>query len=348
MIRVAVIGSGYFSQFHLDAWHRLPDAELVGLASLDSASLASMRERFDIPAIFERVDQMLDQVKPDLLDIVAPPTAHRHLLEEAAERGINVICQKPLGGDIVSATAMVETAESADITFVVHENFRFQPWYREIKRVLDNGALGDVTNISFRLRPGDGQGPSAYLDRQPYFQKMERFLIHETAIHLIDSFRFLMGEITAVYANLRRLNPAIQGEDAGYLLFDFGAGAHGLFDGNRLIDAPARNPRLTMGEMLVEGTDGMMRLDGDGHLWQRPFRGQETAHPYDWHDRGFGGDCVHAFQHHVVGHLLHGKPLENNGRAYLTNLFIEEAIYRSAKTGCRETIPRASPTKPPP
>ena len=215
-LKVAVAGTGYFSQFHYDAWSRLDGVRLAGAASFDPKSLADIRERFGVEAVFDDVCNMLDQVQPDLLDIVAPPNVHRTLLNEAAERGVDVICQKPLGGDLGTARAMVERAEAAGIVFAVHENFRFQPWYREAKRVIEAGHLGEVTNISFRLRPGDGQGPCAYLERQPYFQSMKRFLIHETAIHLIDSFRYLLGEVTGVYAHLLKRNPVIAGEDAGY------------------------------------------------------------------------------------------------------------------------------------
>ena len=64
---------------------------------------------------------------------------------------------------------------------------------------------------------------------------MEKFLVHETAIHLIDVFRFLLNEEpSAVYAALRRLNPALKGEDAGMMLFDFPSGARAVFDGTRL------------------------------------------------------------------------------------------------------------------
>jgi predicted dehydrogenase len=228
---------------------------------------------------------------------------------------------------------MVRLASDAGITFGVHENFRFMPWYREARRLLEAGALGLPHNVGFRLRPGDGQGATAYLDRQPYFQAMPRFLIHETAIHLIDVFRYLLGEVGGVFARLRRLNPHIQGEDAGYIVFDFESGAAGLFDGNRLVDFPADNPRLTMGEMLLEGSDATLRLDGFGRLWLKPHKGEECQHAYEWRNEGFGGDCVHALQRHVVAHLLQGAPLENPGEAYLRNLEIEEAIYRSAQSG---------------
>ncbi|MDX1540289.1 MAG: Gfo/Idh/MocA family oxidoreductase, partial [Geminicoccaceae bacterium] len=257
------------------------------------------------------------------------------LLEAAAARGIPVNFQKPLGGDLATARTMVETARAAGITFVAHENFRFQPWHREIRRLIEADELGKLMNVGFRLRPGDGQGPDAYLARQPYFQTMKRFLVHETAIHLIDVFRFLMGEVTGVFARLRRLNPVIRGEDAGLIVFDFVNGAAGLFDGNRLVDHPADNTRLTMGEMWVEGSKGYVRLDGFGHLFLKPHGEPERRHPYDWQDQGFAGDCVHALQAHVVRHFEHGTPLENEAGAYLRNLEIEDAIYSSNERGER-------------
>jgi predicted dehydrogenase len=277
-LKVAVVGSGYFSQFHFDAWRRLPGAQLVAVCSLEPASLVEAAARHLIPRQFAEVGQMLDAVRPDLLDIVTPPAAHLAVLSAAAERGVDVICQKPLGGDLASARAMVRRAEEAGITLVVHENFRFMPWYREAQRLLDAGALGRLLNLAFRLRPGDGQGPRAYLDRQPYFRDMPRFLIHETAIHLIDVFRYLGGEVAAVFAHLRRLNLAIRGEDAGHVLFDFASGAAGLFDGNRLTGFVAANPRLTMGEMWLEGEAATLRLDGDGRLFPQPHHGAEREH----------------------------------------------------------------------
>jgi predicted dehydrogenase len=222
---------------------------------------------------------------------------------------------------------------------VVHENFRWQPWYREAKRLIERGALGALHSVAFRLRPGDGQGPHAYLDRQPYFQKMARLLVHETAVHWIDTFRFLFGEITAVFASLRRINPVIAGEDAGYILFEFKGGATGLFDGNRLNDHVAANPRRTMGEMWLEGSAGVLRLDGGARLWWKPHQRPEAEHRYD---RGpadaFGGGCCGALQAHVVRALLGNAPLENTGMDYLANLRVEEAVYRSSAEGIRVAL----------
>jgi predicted dehydrogenase len=162
---------------------------------------------------------------------------------------------------------------------------------------------------------------------------MPRFLIHETAIHWVDTYRFLFGEISGVFARLRRLNPVISGEDAGYVIFDFTGGASGLFDGNRLNDHVSDNTRRTMGEMWLEGEGGVLRLDGHGRLWFKAHGQMEAEHHYDWQDRGFAGDCVYHTQAHLLAHFKDKQPLQNSARDYLRNIEIEEAIYRSAAGG---------------
>jgi predicted dehydrogenase len=322
-VRVAGVGAGYFSQFHVQGWRAIPEVELVGWCDRAPSKVKGM------PA-YRSVEELLDKAKPDLVDVVTPPETHLELVRAVAQRGLPVICQKPLAPTYAEAAALVDEGGQ----LVVHENFRWQPWYREAHRLIRDGVLGKLHSVAFRLRPGDGQGPRAYLERQPYFQKMPRLLVHETAIHWIDTFRFLMGEITAVYASLRKMNPVIAGEDAGYIVFEFAGGATGLFDGNRLNDHVAANPRRTMGEMWLEGSAGVLRLDGDARLWWKPHHEPESEHRYDrGPDDAFGGGCCLALQRHVVRHLLEGAALENRGKDYLVNLRIEDAVYRSSAEG---------------
>jgi len=334
-VRVAVIGAGYFARFHHQAWQALPGAELAAICDRDlDKARAAAADVGGVP-VFADTGAMLAEIRPTLVDIATPPDSHLALVEACAGAGVTLICQKLLAPDHAAAVAVAEAAERAGSPLVVHENFRFQPWFREARRLLDQGRLGRLHSVAFRLRPGDGQGPRAYLDRQPYFQDMPRFLVHETAIHFIDTFRYLMGEVAAVTARLRRLNPAIAGEDAGYILFEFAGGSTGLFDGNRLNDHVADNTRRTMGEMWLEGEHGVLRLDGSGRLWWKPHGGPETAHAYAWSDDSFGGGCVAALQAHVLAHLASGAALENTARAYLRNIEIEEAVYRSSADGRR-------------
>ena len=327
MTRVAVIGAGYFGQFHYDAWSRMEDATLVAACALDGAEAAA--GKFGTTA-FRDVDEMLFAAKPDLVDITTPPGTHLDLIRQVSGSVRWIICQKPFCGNYEGATEAVEFASDHGLRLAVHENFRFQPWYREIRRLLDRGALGDVYQVSFRLRPGDGQGADAYLARQPYFQQMPRFLVHETAIHWIDTFRYLLGEVTSVNADLRRLNPAIAGEDAGVLQFAFASGARGLFDGNRLADHAAQNRRLTMGEMELDASGGSLKLDGDGTIRLREHGSNDwIEHEYDWVDRQFGGDCVYLTNRAILDAFRSGMPAETEASAYLRNIELEEAVYRS-------------------
>jgi D-apiose dehydrogenase len=331
-LRIATIGAGYFSQFHHDAWTRIEGVMLAAVCDADRAKAEAFAKRFAIPRVYTDAAAMLDAERPGLIDIISPPPSHLALIRLAAARGIDAICQKPFCLSLVEARTAVAEAERAGIELVVHDNFRFQPWYGEIKRRLDARELGDVYQATFRLRPGDGQGARAYLDRQPYFQTMQRFLIHETAIHFIDTFRFLFGDVRSVFADLRKLNQVIAGEDAGLVLFEHGSGLRSVFDGNRLVDHAAQNRRLTMGEMLVEGSAGVIRLDGDGRLFARAHDSNVEAEiRYDWSQTGFGGDSVRRLQEHVVEALAASRPPANSGREYLVNLAVEEAIYASAQ-----------------
>ena len=335
-LRVATMGTGYFSRFHYRAWRRIPEVRFVGVCDLTLDRAKGVVDEFGIEGAYDDLGRMLKSARPYLLDIITPPQTHLSAIRLAAASGVNVICQKPFCRDLSEAQAAVALAERSGIHLVVHENFRFQPWHREIARLLDERRLGEVYQATFRLRPGDGQGPRAYLDRQPYFQQMPRFLVHETAIHLIDVFRYLLGEVATVYADLRKLNPVIAGEDAGLIVLGMTNGSRAVFDGNRLVDHRAGSPRLTMGEMLIEGAHGTLRLDGDGRVFVRNHgSGVETAIDYTWRNEDFGGDCVYELQRHAVDALLGRRVFTNAGRDYLANLRVEEAAYASSEEGRR-------------
>ncbi|MEL6915763.1 MAG: Gfo/Idh/MocA family oxidoreductase [Pseudomonadota bacterium] len=318
MLRVVTVGAGYFAAFHHDAWRRHPQTELVGIVDADPEKAP------DFPSLTAALE-----AAPDIIDIATPPPSHAALVREALAAGPRaIICQKPFTTSADEAKALAEDADAAGIPLIVHENIRFQPWYRRMKEIM--GTLGDIHQLTFRLRPGDGQGPEAYLDRQPYFQTMPRLLVQETAVHWIDTFQFLLGPIEGVYADLRHLNPAVAGEDAGHIIFSFAEGRRAIFDGDRHLDHDTDDPRLTFGEALLEGTEGTIALTGDGTLLRRAFGAREARvvfPPNAW--PGFAGDCVYALQAHVVSALLGHGSFENEARDYVTVREIEEAIYRS-------------------
>ncbi|MBR9862225.1 MAG: Gfo/Idh/MocA family oxidoreductase [Rhodobacteraceae bacterium] len=334
-LRIACVGAGYFSQFHRDGWARLDGADVVGVCDQDLAAAQST----GITA-YSDLATMIETETPDVLDVILPPQAHVETIHTAMQAGVRtIICQKPFCRDLAEATALTQAANAADVTLIIHENFRFMPWYRTMRNILDEGGLGTVLQATFRLRPGDGQGPDAYMDRQPYFQTMPQLLIHETGIHWVDVFRFLFGDPTHVYADLRRVNPAIAGEDAGFVLLDHPEDVRVLLDGNRLLDHAADNHRRTMGEALIEGTKASLSLYGDGSVWQRPFgaRSAVCVGPANTHEN-FGGDCVFEFQKHVIEGISGRGTLVNTAQDYLTVIRARDAIYLSAETGQKQAL----------
>jgi len=216
---------------------------------------------------------------------------------------------------------------------MVHENWRFQPWYREIKNLLDAHVIGDLHTMSFRKRMGDGWGNDAYLDRQPYFRDYPRLIVYENGIHFIDTFRYLAGEIKSVYAKLRKMNQLIKGEDWAMVMFDFEQDVVGLWDASRYNEPNYPSPRYTFGEFLVEGTDGAIRLYGDGRLTIQQLGTSETPHGYQHENINFSGDCVYRTQSHFVDCMIGGGEFETNGPDYLKSLAVQEAVYQSAGTG---------------
>ena len=78
-LRVAGIGAGYFSRFHLEGWRDAPGAEVVGWCDQDPARAQALASEFGITRTFADAAAMLDAVRPDLVDIVTPPPSHAAL-----------------------------------------------------------------------------------------------------------------------------------------------------------------------------------------------------------------------------------------------------------------------------
>jgi predicted dehydrogenase len=326
------IGAGYFAGFQYRAWNRIPEVQVTALCNRDKDKALPIMKECEIGRHYTDYREMLDTEKPDFVDIITPPSTHLEMCKEAADRGINIICQKPLAPSLGEAKELVAYCLQKGVRFMIHENWRFQPWYRELKKLIDDDTIGAVHYMYFRSRMGDGWGENAYIPRQPYFREYPRLLIFENGIHFIDTFRYLKGEISSVYANLRRLNPVIKGEDFGLVSFTFESGDLAMWDANRYNQPNFENPRYTFGEMLLDGTGGSMRLYNDGTITIQPLGKKEEKHFYLHHKIDFSGDCVYTTQRHFINCLISGDEFETNGPDYLKSLAIQEAVYDSAKT----------------
>jgi predicted dehydrogenase len=331
-LRGVAMGAGYFSRFQYEAWTRIPEVEITAIYNRTEAKARALMSQFGVPRYYSDWKEMIAGEKPDFVDIITPPETHEEMCGLAAQRGVHIICQKPLAPSFEASRRIVENAEAAGVRFMVHENFRWQPWYRKIKEIQRARTIGDFTHIYFLARMGDGWGENAYLDRQPFFRGYPRLLMYETGVHFIDTFRYLLGEVTEVYAHLRRLNPVIKGEDTGQLFLKFANGATAIWDANRYNEVESASPRYTFGQLRIDATGGHLTMDTESNIRLKPLGQPGYDVEYSRQNLNCGGDCVYRLQRHFVDCMLSGAEFESNGRDYLNTLKIVDAAYDSAAT----------------
>ncbi len=330
-LRGVMIGAGFFAKHHAEAWNRIASARITAVADLDYGKAENFAAEYLIPEAYDDAGKMLEAERPDFVDIVTPLATHPNLVKLAAEHRANVICQKPIATSWNECLALVEACNRAGVRLLVHENWRWQPWYREIKRLLDRGRFGEVFQMGFRLRSGDGRGAEPYAD-QPYLRKADRFLVQDTLIHLLDTFRFLAGEIDWVFCVTRTVNERIRGEDSAVIVARFAGNRQGLIDANR-ISGPVHASK-TFGTFYLEGDTAAARINPDGDIWITDYGKEETKHSFVKPETGYRGDSVLAMQEHAISCLLNGKKAESEASEYLLATSAVFACYESARTGC--------------
>lgn len=321
VLKGGIIGCGFFGQIQLEAWRRMPEAQIVAAADRDLE-----RARKSAARAYTSAEEMLDREQLDFVDIATRPQEHLPLVRVAAARKIAVICQKPMAPSWADALAMVEAAEAAGVRLLIHENWRWQPWYRVAKKLIEAGEIGRPIAYCFRMRRRDGLGPAPY-PHQPYFLQMPRLAIYEMLVHHIDTARFLFGEIASVYAQARRINPAIAGEDQALLLLAHASQLQGVIDGHRFLDLEPDSPAL--GDAWFEGDSGFLTVSPSGDV----SRGKEKIWANDVR-AGYRGDSVRATQQHIIECLKTGAPCESEGREYLKTFAAVEAAYESIERRC--------------
>ena len=333
--RGVIVGAGYFSRFQYEAWNRIPEVEIVANCNRSVDKAEAFAEEFGIPKSYpvDQFREMLETEKPDFVDIITPPETHHELCEIAAKAGVIIICQKPLAPTWEETLELAELVESSGVRCMVHENWRWQPWYREIKNLIDDDAIGEVFHCNVHTRLGDGWGEDAYLARQPFFREYERLFVFETGVHFLDTFRFLFGEVASIYAHTAQRNPVIKGEDSALVICHCESGVTAVLDANRYNESEADNPRYTFGTVRIEGSKGHLELSLDGSIRIKKLGEESYLHDYSPSKDGFAGDCVYNTQRHFVDTLLNDGEFESTVSDYLQSVMLVEMAYHSASEG---------------
>jgi len=228
-LKVALAGAGMISWFHLTAWRSVSDrVRVVAVCDPDLAKASARAKQFSIPGIYVDAEAMFAAETIDVLDVASPRQTHAAWVDAAAAHGIDVLCQKPLTPTLAEAESLARRVEGK-VRLMVHENWRFRPWYRELKRWMTAGDLGDVllarmAMITSGLLP-DATGRRPSLERQPFMQYEEELMIAEVLIHHLDVMRFLCGELTVIDARAARTLADVRGETLATILLETASGA---------------------------------------------------------------------------------------------------------------------------
>jgi D-apiose dehydrogenase len=339
MLRGALIGCGFFAINHLHGWRDAKGAEIVAICDRSPERLAIAGDRFGITARYADAQDMLANETLDFVDIATTAPSHRALAELAARRGVGVICQKPFAPCLDDAKAIVAACGKANVPLMVHENFRWQSPMQKVKQILVSGEVGEVFwgRVSFR---------SAYdvFSGQPYLAEGQRFIVEDLGIHALDIARFLFGDVINVSARIKRVNPAINGEDVATILLDHDNGVASIVDCSYATQAEQELFPQTLLE--IDGSKGTVRLGANYQLTVTHDGRSEKSDLFPpvlpWASRPWHNiqESVVLIQQHWIDCLRENLEPQTSGRDNLKTFALVEAVYQSAAN--RNTIDMTS------
>lgn len=207
---------------------------------------------------------------------------------------------------------------------MVNENGRFQAWFRQIKTLLDSGALGKPFSARIEER-SRATLPLPTFGEQPYLAEMPQLIIYEVGIHYLDVARYLFGETKHLYATTKRISPHIAGEDVSVILADFNGLTCILDLSWASVVKPA--PEISWGSVRIEGDNGTLILGQDGVLTLYTDSQQLSwVFPKDTVEQSFV-----AAQRHFVECIESGQEPETSGSETIKSLQLVFSAYRSSQ-----------------
>jgi len=141
-------GMGYR---HGRAYREIDSLELVACADIVIENAERFAEEFDVESIYEDYQEMLREVRPDIVSVCVPPAAHAELVVGCAESGdVQAIhCEKPMAQTWAQCREMVSVADTQDVQLTFNHQRRFGTLFRKAKEFVDDGTLGSLKRVEF-------------------------------------------------------------------------------------------------------------------------------------------------------------------------------------------------------
>ena len=329
-----MIGAGFWANYQLAAWKELQGIEVVAVCDKNHSAAEAIANKFDIAKVYTDARVLLENETLDVVDIITDVDTHAALTIIAAEKGVNVICQKPLASSYADAELMVNICRQQNVQLFVHENFRWQAPVRALKDAMNIGMIGKP----FKARVTFCSAFPVF-DNQPFLAGLEHFIITDIGSHILDICRFLFGEVKALSCLTQRVNPQIKGEDVANVLMEMENGLHCFAEMSyaSVLEKEAFPQTL----ILVEGEEGSIYLTNDFELKVSTRAGTTagTIKPvmYSWANPDYAvihSSIVDCNKDILKG--LQGGGCETTGKDNLRTVSLVWSCYQSAAT--KQTI----------
>ena len=195
-LRVVIVGMGHRGRDWVREVRSSTDFELVGCVEIDPQTTEAAASILNIPAAncFNDLDQALDQGKAQAVIIATSSPQHAQACESALSRRLGVLVEKPFTLDLNEAVKIVSYAEKQQTPILVAQNYRYMRSFRTVKKLVREGALGDVGMVVCQYyRPPHDMAPS--------LARMQHSILWGVGVHHLDALRHILGkEVTNVTA----------------------------------------------------------------------------------------------------------------------------------------------------
>lgn len=322
-LRIGLVGAGMVSVHHLVGWTANSQARVVAIADPDLLKARQRAAAFDIPNAYADARTMIEREDLDAIDIVSPVSTHAELCCLGAEFQLAIMCQKPLSESAAEARSLLEFIEDA-VPFKVHENWRFRPEYRRVKRDLGENRLGCLQRVSLDcsssglIQRSDGSYPA--IVRQPFFAKLPKLIVFELLIHHLDLITWLFGPVTVNRAALSRRCAAVIGEDVAEIELLTANGVSVRLTGSF---CRAEKPEIPTDDLVIVGEQSTLRFS-NGRVSLEPDSGlSPESFPFD---HSYPASYAGAIKDFVEGLVLK-RPFETSALEHLAILNLVEEIY---------------------
>jgi predicted dehydrogenase len=335
MIGIALLGAGYAADIQLAGWKRVPDAQVVGVWNRTPERARALAARHGVPHA-DDLDVLLASPEVTAVDVATAVETHRDYALRAAADGKHVLCQKPMAPSYREAEELVEGCEAAGVRLMVNENWRWRPWYRTARTVLDRGNLGHPFYLRLAFRSASAvatpeRPPGRLFERQPFLRSMRPLILLELGPHHLDIARYLFGQPRELYARTLKVTPAdhVAGEEVATVLLT----APDRIAQVELSWASLGYPQDAVNKDLlsIEGTEGSLFIGHDGQVRTSLRDGREEVIEVDTAD-AYQRSWTAALAH-FTDCLMRDRPFETSGRDNLETLRLVFGAYESAAAG---------------